>query len=469
MNLVRKLFRLALMLYPGPFRARFAEEMEGVFAAGLEEAQQRDRVAGFVLGEALRLPGSLADVYTWSLRTGESRQVALTTAGGGLTSGAVAPDEGWGASILAGLPHLLLAVVAVSPALLAGVMGTSEYYSHQPWVRRFCPAGAGRIPVQPYQGLAALVRQLAGLHAGVPLFLLSLAANQLDLFEGDWIYIAQVVLIPLALAYLAYKTACADRLRGLLAVLPLTAIIWIFFQELVPTLPRSLAWIWLCGIEFTAAVLILRSRRFVEALGLALAVPALGGLPFAYLGVYMGGTLPFSEPGPSPQEVVRQYLPLLLMTAAIVLGPQLAVKLRALGREYAKTGGRIFYRLALGGILLGLVVALLLWVLANSIGGLPSLVQSILLAVRLYGFSAAAVLYLAGFSLLVWAGLFSGALPGGRALGRLLALFVLLPGVPLVLVLVISSVSTGQFPGGWLLVAGFAWALAAAWMVTHEQ
>jgi hypothetical protein len=64
----------------------------------------------------------------------------------------------------------------------------------------------------------------------------------------------------------------------------------------------------------------------------------------------MGGTLPFSEPDPSLQEVFRQYLPLLVMVLTIVLGPQLAAKLRIAGYESAKAGGKIFYRLALGGI-----------------------------------------------------------------------------------------------------------------------
>ena len=172
--------------------------------------------------------------------------------------------------------------------------------------------------------------------------------------NNAWVSEVQVLVIPLVLAYLLYKIACRNRLRGLLAAVPPMAILWLYFQEFVPTLQKSLAWGWMFLLAFTATVMMLRTKRFSVALGLAMAVPVLGGLPFVYLGVYMGGTLPFSEPGPSLQEVIRQYLPFLAMVLTIVLGPQLAVKLRAVGYECKNVGGKIFYRLALGGILLGL-------------------------------------------------------------------------------------------------------------------
>ena len=40
-------------------------------------------------------------------------------------------------------------------------------------------------------------------------------------------------------------------------------------------------------------------ERFTVALGIAMVVPILGRFPFAYLGVYMGGTLPFSVQEPA--------------------------------------------------------------------------------------------------------------------------------------------------------------------------
>jgi len=50
----------------------------------------------------------------------------------------------------------------------------------------------------------------------------------------------------------------------------------------------------------------LQAKYFLVTLWLVMAVPILGGFPYSYLGVYMGGTLPFSEPGPSLQEVFKQ-------------------------------------------------------------------------------------------------------------------------------------------------------------------
>jgi hypothetical protein len=139
--------------------------------------------------------------------------------------------------------------------------------------------------------------------------LLSLAVNAiLPSIPGNnnWVYGVLTILMPLVLAYLLYKTACKDRLRGLLAAIPPMSLIWAYFQEFVPVLPQSLAWSWMFILASAASVMMLRTKRFSAALGLAMAVPILGGFPFVYLGVYQGGILPFSEPGPSLQEVFRQ-------------------------------------------------------------------------------------------------------------------------------------------------------------------
>ncbi len=110
----------------------------------------------------------------------------------------------------------------------------------------------------------------------------------------------------------------------------------------------------------------------------------------------MGGSLPFSEPGPSLQEVFRQYLPFVAMVLTFVLGPQLGVKLRIAGHLCAQAGGKIFYRLALGGILLGLFYKCLK--VAEKLSGFSSrlIVEQVLIV-------SAIVLYLVGFGLLTWA------------------------------------------------------------------
>ncbi len=277
--------------------------------------------------------------------------------------------------------------------------------------------------------------------------------------NNAWVSEVQVLVIPLVLAYLLYKIACRNRLRGLLAAVPPMAIIWLYFLEFVPSLQKSLAWGWMFLLAFTATVMMLRTKRFPVALGLAMAVPVLGGFPFVYLGVYMGGTLPFSEPGPSLQEVIRQYLPFLAMVLTIVLGPQLAVKLRAVGYECKNVGGKIFYRLALGGILLGLAMTLVQWEMSLTDFSIPQKVMQV-------GFIASVMLYLVGFVLLVWSAKRSEEFSDKKDLAlQLVALFILLPFVPILILLAIPFGIIDHTETWLLSLVMIGWVFAAAWMV----
>jgi hypothetical protein len=148
------------------------------------------------------------------------------------------------------------------------------------------------------------------------------------------------------------------------------------------------------------------------------------------------------------------------MVLTIVLGPQLAVKLREVGRESAKAGGKIYYRLALGGLLLGLVLTLLQFANMSNGFNIPHIVKQVILI-------AALVLYLVGFTLLVWAVRHNESLSGDFSIVlRLPVLFILFPCVPIVLLLAIPNVIMGSYPESWLyLVAEIAWLFAAIWVV----
>jgi len=212
-------------------------------------------------------------------------------------------------------------------------------------------------------------------------------------------------------------------------------------------------------LAFTATVMMLRSKRFLAALGLAVAVPVLGGFPFAFLGVYMGGNLLLSEPGSSLHEVFRNYLPFLAMVLSIVLGPQLAVKLRAVGYQCKNAGGKIFYRLALGGILLGLAIPLMRW--EDSLSDMyiqPTVTQ--------VGSVTSAMLYLVGFVFLAWSVKRSKELLDKKDLAlQLVALFILLPFVPIVKLLAVPY-GVMTHAESWLLsLAVIGWVFTAAWVV----
>jgi len=314
MTWIMRMFSLALKLYPQPFHARFSTEMEEVFHAGLEEACEQGGAVGFILRELLRLPGSLVGVYIWSMRAGESRQVPVSSVGSGGTIRVSMPGEGWGASLMAGLPHLLIGIFIVGSSLIGAVTGSNQNaFSYFPMIV-FCLLLLGVLIYSINKSWRRWSTSWIVYMFILAISLLSITVNALRPSirgRNDWLYGVLTIMIPLVLAYLLYKIACKDRLRGLLAAVPPMAIIWAYFQEFVPIGMQSLAWSWMFILAFVATVLMLRTKRFSSALGLAMAVPILGGFPFAYLGVYMGGTLPFSEPGPSLQEVFRQYIPFL--------------------------------------------------------------------------------------------------------------------------------------------------------------
>jgi hypothetical protein len=466
MKWIMKLFLLAIKLYPRQFRFRFESEMEEIFHAGLLQACEEGMLAGFILRELLQLPGSLAGVYMWSMSTGQGRQVAVSSMGGGGTSGVNTPGEGWGASFMAGLPHLLMGIIIIGTEIIYGIKGVNQNIFNYLLIIVFSLLFVGVLIFNISKGWKNWAASWIVYMFGVTIALLGVVASDLPhtiIKNNAWVSEVQVLVIPLVLAYMLYKVASRNRLRGLLAAVPPMAIIWLYFLESVPALQKSLAWGWMFLLAFTATVMMLRTKRFSVALGLAMAVPVLGGFPFVYLGVFMGGTLPFPEPGPGLQEVIRQYLPFLAMVLTIVLGPQLAVKLRAVGYESRNVGGKIFYRLALGGILLALAMTMMQWEMAISDFSIPQKVMQ-------FSFIASAMLYLVGFVFLAWSVKRTEEFLDKKDLAlQLAALFILLPFVPIVILLAIPY-GIMDHTETWLLsLAEIGWVFAAAWMVKDKD
>jgi hypothetical protein len=474
MNWINRMYMLVLRLYPRPFRERFGEEMAGVFGMAVEEARARGGLGSFLLRELARLPASLIGEYVYAFRTQGAGGLAFSGAGGGDGSfnanSAGGASPGWGAALLAGLPHLLLGLLASGGGLLNALAPeVGKAFTRLLW-----------LPLLAL-GLACAVVLVYNLRAGwknwsaswllyiifIPLLaVLSQVSSASDSrgVLGTISWILDFVITPFAMAYVLYKLACANAKRGLLASIPMSVIFWAFFEEFVPELLRGLAWLWIFGLAFVAAALILRSRRPGVSLALALMVPVLGGLPFAYLGVYHGGTLSYSEPGPSPRVVIEQYVPFLAAMCSMILGPQIGARLRALGRASAAEGGNAASRLALGGILAAMT--LLLFYFGRTINA-PNLLSYTLTQTWLMKAVAAivALVYLAGIAWLVWALIRSGALSGEQdAELSVTLLTTLAPGIPLSSLACITTFIGGPEIHSALLLAALAlWIIAAAW------
>jgi hypothetical protein len=449
-------------LYPADFRARFGSELDEVFLAGLKEAREQGRLLGFILHEAIFYPASLVSAYLWSMSAGKDRQVAVSSMGGGGTTGMTMPGEGWGSSILAGIPHLLMGIIVVSSEIIYNLNRTQTAT-----IILLIVFIALVIEVLIYNLLKGWKSWSGSWITYIGLLVIVLLTQAVNVLSEsltgniNWVNTLQFIVLPLLIAYLLYKMACQNRLWGLLSAIPPMAIIWTFFLEFVPSAHKALAYSWIFLLAFAAAVWMLRTKRSWAALGLAMAVPILGGLPFAYLGVYEGGTLPFSQPGPSLLEAFRQYLPVLVMALAIVLGPQLAVKLRMIGYESEKKGGKIIYRLVLVGILAGLLYSLMDWGMSASF---PQLIY-ILLQVRQISLILGAILFIVGFALLtyaVWKG--KNDESDNSNLLHLGALFLPLLFLP-IMILLVRPLIMGQHINSWLILAGIAWVVAAGLVV----
>jgi hypothetical protein len=463
MTLINRLFSLSLKLYPRQFRARFGAEMEEVFSLGLLDSMKDNRLVGYLAREFLRFPVTLVGVYIWSMQMGEGKQVAVLSVGSG-SSGVSMPGEGWRSSLMAGLPHLLIAMMIIGSEILYSISGGNGQIVNIIFLIGISILGLSLIVYSRFKGWKTWSASWLVYIFGISVTLLSLAANALPhniIKNNNLVYEAQTLVIPLALAYLLYKITCKDRLWGLLAAIPPTVIIWTFSLEFVPSLQKSLAWEWIFILAFTASVLMMRTKTFSIALFLAMAVPVLGGLPFVYLGVYQGGTLPFSEPGPSLVEVIRQYIPFVTVALSIILGPQLAVKLHEAGHIYGKEGGKIFYRLALGGILLGLLFSLLAWITATSGVDFEISTSKGLMVISL-------VLFLVGYGLLLWTAHRSWPVSSNDSdTLELIALFFPLFFVPLMIILLIP-VLTGNFGGSWWVAVGqISWIVASTLVVKN--
>jgi hypothetical protein len=458
MKWIQRAYSLVLKLYPLAFQKRFGVEMEDVFHIGLVTARKQGVLIGFVLSELLRLPGSLLSVYVWTMREGAGKPVTVSNTVGGGTAGLNIPSEGWGSSLLSGLPHLLMGALVISSTLAGSRIFPALYVQ----AALYSAILLGVLIFCIVNGWKRWSASWIFYTFFVLLILLNLAMNSLSISisgENYRLYnLGQVLFFPLLLAYLLYRITCKDRMQGVLAAIPPMVIIWTYFLEFVPEAAKSLAWAGIFLLAFLASVLILRIKHILPALGLAMAVPLFGGIPFAYLGVNQGGTLPFIEPGPSLLEVIRQYLPFLVMTFAIVLGPQLAVKLRSIGIHTAKAGGKVYYRLVLGGIFLGFVYVLLQWINISSGTHLQSqLIQAILIT--------AVILYVIGFALQLWAVNQSKSPAGDYSkMLELGLLFLPLLFMPLAIVLAFS-LTMGNVKNWLVLMVEIGWVIASILVV----
>ncbi len=269
------------------------------------------------------------------------------------------------------------------------------------------------------------------------------------------------------MAYLLYRFARQDRLRGVLAALPVMLLIWLPFLEQNPMWlnPEGLigsAYLTTWITAGLAAAIILRSNSWNTAIFIALTVTALSGLLHSYIGIYHGGMLPFTEPGPSFKAVFNVFYPGLIFSTAVLVGPQLASQIRRLGL-LCGLKGKVAYRAALLGMVLMLAV-----ILAELAGGTGSFFTRTSFNRLQIGFALSGIiLYTVALGILILTGIQTGkVIPTAW-----LVLFFWLPlGVPAALLIGIPfyTINLPEYAQLVLTVLAAAWVPVSIWTILKD-
>jgi hypothetical protein len=328
------LYRWLLRLYPRAFREEFADEMCAVFTEAACEAVSHGGVsfARLCWREMSGLLSSIAAEYWHSIRRQGARAPMSDTIP--LPNSGLRPAPGsWTDAVLAGLPHLLVVILAALP--LGTVQSGTTAYS----VFLF---------ILPFFILPALVvawrrgwpRWAASwyVYAGIIVILLP----QIALFA-----------VPLLIAGWLYRVAQRDQIKGLLFATPLMLLFWSPVLEFVrPTLHNSIQ-LGMIALAGAVAIAIVRSNNVRLGLWLALDASLLTGLLAAYARTYWHDLPPEYSAPASLAALAGLFAPQLVMGSALVIGPLLFWALREIGKRSGRAG-RLGYRLALGGLMLNL-------------------------------------------------------------------------------------------------------------------
>jgi hypothetical protein len=462
-------FGWLVKLYPPLFRQDFEQEMRNAFGDALDDAAARSIWMLLIVAarELLEFPESLAREYNqfaWKKESAMSGNMLATQSAEHLRESKSPRGTRWEA-ILAAMPFIFVLLLTsisrivnqegpvfqiVQITLVILLFGFFLASLILAWKRKWPTWSATWTFI--YLALA-----------GAPL---SLVANWIPAVENNYqlTEFTMWIVIPMLIAGVLYRLARGSQLKMLLAAMPIIFLLWQPNLEFVPD-QIELPIVYLSALLLAvAAYVIVRNPDWRAALWILLAVNIVVGSLFSYAGIYHGGALSFSAPGPSPWEVVKQMLPAYLACGAILIGPLLARIFREIGKQCG-SAGEFSYRLALlamiviltgnlAGLFMGLNAALRysqswIFIVLNLFIGL-GLVIYLYAVVLLFRAARDISLFLPHFSFLI--------------------LVILPPGIPFLLTFplqVNSSVPINVAYGmPWLFHANpmIWWIGAAAWL-----
>lgn len=282
------------------------------------------------------------------------------------------------------------------------------------------------------------------------------------------------LLAPLLLAIILFVLALRNRLRFLLALLPLPVVLWTPLLEFswypLRTVVVLMAWLCAGGV----AVLIARSGRVRTGVWLALTFNLLVGLAYTYTRTYHadfppGAPAHYSLP-PTLLDWLNRFAPGALATSVVILEPLLVRRLRKLGRRSGPLG-MLGFRLSLVGLVL---------LLAADLTASWWFGSGWTFIIRAWGYEVAKGLPLSVLAYVAMSLCFSGAISFGAALlktgpsieegGSLFLAFVLVV-MPLILALPIAYNlwDIRAINRVWGYVLGLPWLALGLWLVTRRN
>lgn len=475
----------SLRLYPEEFQREFVPEMKGVFAEALADAHKDGyrAVLNLIMREIKHLPGSWLREHR---RAWRDKEADMNTSANDQASGemvARATTRGWGEALLAALPYLMFGIFEVLGSVLAeiGVISVENK----------------GMQVLNYAGLVCLagtllVTLVVAWRRGWPLWsaswylfyalpllwpLIWLISQVFDPFSALG-QISGFLMGMILIAGVLYTITRLDRLRGMLAALPILYLIWLPNLEQTPLhiIPFPIRIGVMAASAITVALGVIatvRIRDWRMGFWILLAAILVVGLQYSYVGIYHGGTLPNVAPGPSPVEVGRSFLPQYLAACSILLGPIFARMFRGIGRS-SGTAGKVGYHLALLGLLAIILANLVsLWISIGDYFGDTGPVHAALASVITIGLAGYAV----GLLVLYWSARRSDAWPDPVE-GVLLAILpvampltIILPALPATrpMIPLYGFPAVWALPDAVVLGTGLAWLLLSAWLVTRRR
>lgn len=284
---VGRLYARLLWLYPRRFRAEFAEEMQAVFAEAIADAAGRDTASliKVCLQEIKDFPMNLLLEY-WH---------ALKTKGIGADE-KILPGSWWAAT-LAGLPHLLYALMIYAPVMIYELRtyGLDEIVAPLRHSERWGYAYPAQL-IPAFWSLVAIMSAI-GLWRGLPRWSASWLGYGLS---GAWGVAIQfnspdlsLIGVVMLLGWLAltigglFWLSRRDLLTGLLMVLPLAPMgLWLFTMEVVITDLEGLLYIPAGLLIGLAAALAVRRGSFWFGLWSVAGVIVVLSLPINYSAAY---------------------------------------------------------------------------------------------------------------------------------------------------------------------------------------